>query len=92
MYNMYNMYMYTFIQWNFYNVDVVTLGLVEIILIVEFLCRNGLENNGHPYMYRVAALIFSKPFVAVFYEFSKPLWLLVCFLIVSTPFASMLGT
>ena len=43
---------------------------------------------------RVAASIFSKPFVAVFYEFYKPLWLLaccVCLLIVSTPFASMLG-
>ena len=43
----------------------------------------------------VAALVFSKPFVAVFYEFSKPLWLLVCcvcLLIVSTPFASKLGT
>ena len=26
---------------------------------------------------RVAALIFPKPFVAVFYEFYKPLWLLV---------------
>ena len=43
----------------------------------------------------VAALIFSKPFVDVFYEFSKPLWLLVCcvcLLIVFTPFACMLGT
>ena len=38
---------------------------------------------------------FSKPFVAEFYEFYKPLWLLVCcvcLLIVSTPIASMLGT
>ena len=46
---------------------------------------------------RVAALMFllSKPFVAVVYEFSKPLWLLVCcvcLLIVFAPFASMLGT
>ena len=42
------------------------------------------------YMYMVAALIFSKLFLAVFYEFSKPLWLLVrfvCLLIVSTQHA-----
>ena len=42
----------------------------------------------------MAALSFSKPFVAVFYEFYKPLWLVVsvCLLIITTPFASMLGT
>ena len=32
-----------------------------------------------------------NPFVAVLYEFYKALWLLVCLLIVFTPFASMLG-
>ena len=55
------------------------------------------------YQARMAALIFSKPFVAVFYEFSKPfvavfyefskpLWLLVCcvcLLIVSMLFATI---
>ena len=43
---------------------------------------------------RVAALIFSKPFVAVFYEFYNEVivWLLVCLFFVSMPFASLLGT
>ena len=40
---------------------------------------------------RVAALIYSKPFVSVIYEFSMPLSL-VCLLFVSTAFATMLGT
>ena len=42
----------------------------------------------------VAALIFSKPFLAVFYAVSNPLRLVVCcvcLLIVSMPFASILG-
>ena len=49
------------------------------------------------YICNFNALILSKPFVAVFYEFSKLLVCCVCLLIVSTPIASvqmyvMLGT
>ena len=39
-------------------------------------------------VFLVASLIFSKPFVAVFYEAIVA----TCLLIVSMPFASMLGT
>lgn len=74
--------MYLFIQWNFYNVE--TLGLFDCGVLMQ---KWTGKNNGPYINYRVAALIFSKSFVTVFYEFSKPLWLLVCcvcFLIVST--------
>ena len=61
------------------------------------LTLNFLRHCGHlfskPLIFKakVAVLIFSKPFVAVFYQFYKPLWLLVCcdyLLIASTPLLS----